>query len=204
MSVWTTKSNNKNSDYVLIKHFLPGINYRINGIKFRGGFAVVEKGSKSYHFLKKLPQLTNAVEYNLLHLKKLPFITKTSDIRTVYGEDVYRKYMTLLEYSETQEYKEQQKEVEKQIQEEEEIHLSEESIKCHYRLSNGNLCKNDSEKLSPSKHCIIHLLEDPKLADFGISIPLAIPKHMRKDLKKKVLNKLKKLLKEVTDGEIEV
>lgn len=203
MSVWTTKSKDRDCNYVLIKHFLPGINYKVNGVKFRGGFAVVEKGSKLYYSLKKLPQLKNAPEYDLLYLGKLPFITRTSDIKTVYGEDVYQKYLTMLEYSKTEEYKKIQEKIEEQKKEEEKEHLSEESVKCHYRLSNGNLCKNEVDELSPSKYCTVHLLEDPKLSDFGIMIPLAVPKHRRKDLKKKVRNKLKKLLKEENSGETE-
>jgi hypothetical protein len=203
MSVWTTKSLPRDADYIVMKHSIPGVNYRVSGVRFRAGYAVVEKGSKTYNSLKRMPQLANAPEYDLLYLKDLKFITRTSDIKMVYGADVYRRFLELLELSKTIEYKKEKENLEQVKQEEEIVHLAEESIKCHYRLSNGNLCKHDAEELSPSKYCIVHLLDDPKLADFGIKVPLVSPKHQKKALKKQVLTKIKKLMKEGDSGKVE-
>lgn len=93
MSVWSTKYLGKNRDYVVIKHNLRGVNIVVQGVKFRGGFAVVEKDSKTYSMLRKFPNLRNSPEFPLTFLKKLPFITRSRDIITVYGKDVYLHYI---------------------------------------------------------------------------------------------------------------
>lgn len=76
-----------------MQHTLKGVNYVINGVKFRDSYAVVEKNSKTYYMLKKVPVLRAAKEYPLSHLTKLPFITRTMDIKSVYGQDVYRRFL---------------------------------------------------------------------------------------------------------------
>ena len=199
MSVWTTKALLKEGEYVILKHGVRGINYNVKGIRFRDGYAVVQKGSKTYFDLKKLPQLQNAQEYSLLYLRKLPFITRSMDIQQIYGKDVYYRYLKVVELSKTEEFKKQQIEEEIKTQEIEIQHIEEE-LKCQFRLVTDKLCQNDAEQLSPSKYCRIHLLDDRRLADFGIRVPLAVPKHLKKKLRLKVLNQLEKLLKEDTNG----
>lgn len=93
MSVWTTKSLERDRVYIVLQHTLKGVNYVVNGVKFRNSYAVVEKDSKTYHSLKKVPVLRSAKEFPLTHLKKLAFITRTIDIKTVYGQDVYRRFL---------------------------------------------------------------------------------------------------------------
>lgn len=93
MSVWTTKSLESDKDYIVMQHTLKGVNYVISGVKFRDSYAVVEKNSKTYYMLKKVPVLRGSKEYPLTHLTKLPFITRTSDVKTVFGQDVYRRFM---------------------------------------------------------------------------------------------------------------
>ena len=88
MTVWTTRTTNRSGEYIVIKHQLRGINYRVKGVRFRDGYAVVEKGSKTHAELKKIPLLQNAEEFELLHLRKLRFITRTADVKAVYGTDV--------------------------------------------------------------------------------------------------------------------
>lgn len=93
MSVWTTKAFEKARDYIVIQHTLRGVNYVINGIRFRDSYAVVEKNSKMYHGLKRIPVLRATREFPLTHLAKLPFITRPADIRMVYGQDVYVSFI---------------------------------------------------------------------------------------------------------------
>lgn len=93
MSVWTTKSLDRDKIYIVIQHSLKGVNYVVNGVKFRNSYAVVEKDSKVYHSLKKVPVLRLAKEFPLTYLKKLSFITRPIDIKTVYGQDVYRRFL---------------------------------------------------------------------------------------------------------------
>lgn len=113
-----------------MQHTLKGVNYVINGVKFRDSYAVVEKDSKTYHLLKKVPVLRAAKEYPLTHLSKLPFITRTMDIKAVYGQDVYRRYLAELDKDKQQQAlaKEQEQELLEQLsyqKREEEVKLKE-------------------------------------------------------------------------------
>ena len=76
MSTWSTKTLGRDKEFVVIQHKIRDINGMINGVKFRGGYAVVEKDSKTYINLKKLPMLKNAPEYPLTHLSNLIFVTR--------------------------------------------------------------------------------------------------------------------------------
>lgn len=111
MSVWTTKSLERDVRYVVMQHTLKGVNYVVNGVKFRDSYAVVEKDSKTYYMLKKVPVLRGAKEYPLTHLRKLPFISRTLDVKTVYGQDVYMRFLAAEEAErQSQALLEQQKE----------------------------------------------------------------------------------------------
>lgn len=94
MSVWTTRALEKERHYIVFQHTLKGVNHEVQGVKFRNGYAVVEKDSKTYFALKKIPVLKSAREYPLVHLRKLNFITRAQDIRQVYGQDVYVKFLS--------------------------------------------------------------------------------------------------------------
>jgi hypothetical protein len=183
MSVWTTKSLNKECNYIVIKHTLRGVNYSVQGVKFRDGYAVVEANSKTYNEIKKIPVLRNCEEYPLIYLRKLKFITRTADVRMIYGQDVYRKYIEVLE-------EELKKEKEVQVQVEEKIHI-EESTKCAYRTEQGHLCEMESLAKSPSKHCKKHILLDPKLPELGYEVPKFLTKKERQELKDKISEKLR-------------
>ncbi len=223
MSVWSTKSFDRDRDYIVIQHTLKGVNYVVNGVKFRDSYAVVERGSKTYHFLKKVPVLRAAKEYPLTHLSKLKFISRTSDVKVVFGQDVYKSFLSAiaqeLDAKEAQEelskleaadkllqQREQeilQKiEVEKQIQEAiisgdeakaKELEAAKPVIqKCCHRSDDGSLCKADAADLSPSGYCFTHLLDDPRLLEFGISKP----DFLTKDEKKKFREKAKSILEQ--------
>jgi len=194
MSVWTTKSFDRNREYIVLRHTLRGVNYIINGIKFRDGFAVVAKNSKDYYNLKKIPVLKGAQEFPLIHLRKLPFITRTLDIKTIYGRDVYRYYLQELD-------KELKVEKVERIKQEIVEHIQENKLCSRKIIKDGEeyLCSLEAEEVSPSGYCKRHILLDPKLPELGIQVPLVIPKHERKKFADKVLNKLKDLKNETQE-----
>lgn len=194
MTYWSTKTSSRAGELVVIKHTVPGINFSIKGARFRDGFAVVEKNSKLYHELKKIPQLKNAPEYDLLYLGKLRFVTRSKDIEMVYGKDVYTRYLQALEYSKTEEYKVQKQEEAKVKAEEESKHIQDPE-RCSYRLDNGELCKHKAFEHSPSGYCNIHLLEDEKLSGLGIQVPKYMPRSEKKQLRLKVMKQLEKMFK---------
>ena len=183
MSVWSTKSSGRDRDYILLQHPLRGVNYIIKGVKFRESYAVVEKDSKTYNELLKMPLLKTCKEHDISFLSKLRFITRTTDIKTVYGEDVYRCYVNKLEVMQTAELIEQKKIEEIQ-------HL--EGDLCKFRTPSEELCRNYAIKGSPSEYCIKHVLDDPKLIDLGITVPKFMPKDDRVKFRDKVIKKLEK------------
>lgn len=212
MSVWTTKSLERDRSYIVMQHALRGVNHTINGIKFREGYAVVEKDSKVYFTLKRIPVLRNAKEFPLTHLKKLPFITRTQDIRTVYGQDVYATYLYEVEQAKIAEEqaavakREQEvqakQELEKQLdaakQANDEVKVEEIKanipilVKCSHRTPDGTLCETDALEYSPSGLCGNHLLEDPRLAEYGFEVPSFMTKDEKKAFRTKVKEGLKK------------
>ena len=183
MSYYTTKSSNVERNYVVIRHGIPNLNSMIMGVKFRNGWAVVEKGSKIYHQLSKLPMLKIRNEQPLSFLKQLPFITRALDVKLIYGADVYAKYITL----------DQKIQIETEIAEKAEaetVHLESE-IKCKFRLDTGSLCRHDILSPEVTSYCATHILKDPRLREMGFKIPLASTSKEKKKLRKTAFNKLK-------------
>lgn len=192
MSVWTTKALDRERNYILLIHNLRGVNLTIHGVKFRDSYAVVEKDSKKYYHLKRLPNLKNAKEIELKHLRNLPFISRPLDVKMVYGQDVYLQYL-----KEIQPLIDQNKK-EPVIKEE----IEDRSSKCNYVLDNGDLCGCYKLPNSPSGYCKTHLLKDPLLEELGIEIPKYLSKNQRKKVIESVVRRLnkvsKKKMKEIT------
>jgi hypothetical protein len=227
MSVWSTRAFEKARNYIVIQHTLRGVNYVVNGIRFRDSYAVVEKNSKTYNNLKRIPVLRAAKEYPLTYLAKLSFITRHQDIKMVYGQDVYVSFLREFE----KEHAEQTALVELQKLEEadkalakreEELRLKAELsqkaqaaietgdvaaaeaikaqmpeiVKCSHRNDKGELCGKDAYEFSPSGYCGTHLLEDPRLPEFGLEKPGFMTKDETKAFREKSKEVLKKAKKQ--------
>lgn len=197
MSVWLTKSSGRDRDYIVLKHTLRGANYAMNGVQFRNGYAVVEKDSKVYFDLKKIPVLKAAQEFPLIFLRKLPFITRALDVKLVYGADVYTQYLKQLDIELNKE--KQQKVIQKEVEkiEQEKAHIA--AKNCCYRTERSGgeeLCKEEALDQSPSGYCLRHVLEEPKLQELGIEVPKFIPKKDKWAMKEKVAKQLSTLKKE--------
>lgn len=222
MSIWTTRALNKNANYIVIRHSLRGINSTICGVRFRESYGVVEKNSKKYYELKRMPVFKGNDEYPLPFLLKLPFITRALDIKQIYGQEIYIKYLQAVEeerqqaelakQAEEAAIQEQRKlelvkkeelvEKLKEAQESEDLEKVEEIIsempqvtKCTYTIGSGNLCKFDASDLSPSQYCKMHIMNDPKLEELGIKVPRAMTKSESKKFRKQLYSKLEKLKK---------
>ena len=189
MSVWSTKSTGRARDYVVIKHKMRGVNANVGGVRFRDSFGVVEKGSKTYLALKRMP-IIQKEDLPLEILRKLPFITRTQDIETVFGREVYVNFLSIFEkVQEVQKVEEKKQEEIKHI----------ETNHCAYRTlsSKGeDLCTYDALEQSPSKYCMKHILLDPRLLEVGIEIPKFIPSKEKKQVKAKVAEQLSELKRE--------
>ena len=193
--MWTTKDTGRDCNYVVIKHSLPNINQIVMGVKFRQSFGVVEKDSKIYKQLKKFPFLKNAPEFPITFLKKLPFISRAADIQTVYGIDVYNKYIKAIALETAKQLKEEADKLIAEKLKKEAIHLSEESPKCRYRHEVGDyykqLCTGDYIPGSPSKYCARHILKD-KLLDLP---PMPIMDKDKKKLAEQVAKNIEAYIK---------
>lgn len=191
MSTWTTKALNRDRNYIVLKHTLKGVNYTVHGIKFRDGFAVVEKDGKTHNMLKKMPILKTAQELPLTFLQHCKFITRLIDIKIVYGQDVYRTFLQQLELEQNGKALE--------IQHQKEIdHLQ--LGGCSYRFDSKLLCTQQAVENSPSQYCQRHILEDTQLEAIGIHVPKFIAKDEKDKIKTKIIRQLKDV-KKVTNGE---
>jgi hypothetical protein len=223
MSVWTTKTLNKNANYIVIRHSLRGVNGNVYGIKFRDSYGVVEKDSKLYAKLKKMPMFKGNCEFPLLFLAKLPFITRPLDIKQVYGQEVYTKYLQAVEdeqrRAELAKIEEKKQIQEKRVQELEKVQEIQEKLKeaqesedlekieqlkaempqvtkCSYITVHDTLCAHDAWECSPSGYCKLHVVDDPRLEEFDIKKPMAMTKSEKKKFRAKVYEKLEKLKKQ--------
>lgn len=186
--VWSTKYLGKSRDYVVIKHPLSDVEGFLAGVKFRRGYGVVERNSRYYKDLKKLPNVKNGNEFPLHHLKKLPFITRNRDVETIYGKDVFVHFVEELRAFE-------EAQTAKKIEDEQQEHLENPNL-CKHMTRNGTYCKFEASEFSPSGYCLRHLLQDPKIPELGIKVRQMIPKNEIKSYKEKVLKELKKLKSE--------
>lgn len=182
---WSSKISN--AEYIIIQHRLPDVNSIISGVKFRNGYAVVIKDSKIHSQLKKLPLLKGTADQPLIHLRKLKFITRSQDILTIYGRDVYTAYMKILNQTLNTEAQIAH------IKAEEEHMLSD---RCKFRTKLGTLCQHEVNEKSPSDFCTHHLIKDQKLLELlNIKTPSVLTKKETLELRIKVNNKLEKFPK---------
>lgn len=183
-----TKKVIREKEFIVIRHKLRDFDDFINGIRFRRGYAVVDKTSKAYTQIKKLPFLKNALEFPLLHLKNLKFIINDRQIDFIYGREVYNTFLRLKKIDE------EIKEIEYK-QEEEVAHLEKNEL-CKYVTNKGTFCKFDLDSKSPSGYCLFHILKDPKIEEeTGVKIPKMMSKKELKEVRKKVMEKLNKKAK---------
>jgi len=184
MSVWTTKASGRDRHFIVLQHKIKGVNYVVNGVKFRESYAVVEKDSKMYRTLMQVPVLKGAREFPLIFLRQLPFITRTLDVKNVFGQEVYIQYLKELDVFIEEQKVKKEVEVELSQQEQEVKHVEH---KCSHRLDSGKLCSHEAVKHSPSGYCNTHFLEDPKFASMGIQIPRFMTKKEKQKLKEKLI-----------------
>lgn len=183
--MYSTRYLGRERDYIVIRHPLRDMDGMISGVKFRRGYAVVEKGSKYYSIIKKLPYLKSALEFPLEHLKKLPFILRDREVEVIYGKDVYVHYMKAITAF-------NKKQAEEKKKAEEEAHLSSKTL-CQKTTRDGELCKHEAFEASPSQYCKIHLFDDPKIEELGFDLNKRRTRAEKKEFKDQVCKELIKL-----------
>ena len=139
---------NSTREYIVVKHQLSGITTEILGIRYIDGFGVVAKDSKEH---KRLKQIRMAVvdEYPITFLKNVKAVINKTQIKVIWGSDVYRCF---LKHETAQESK---PETLKNIIE---------TPICHGKKADGAKC--GSMSLKDFTHCRAHIEQDPKLHPF--------------------------------------
>lgn len=183
---WTTKTDGRAKEFVVLKHRLNDMNGMLAGVKFRGGYGVVEKNTKIYFTLRQLPLLKGQPEFDLLHLRKLKFITRTQDVKLIFGQDVYYHYLKQLNPV-------LDVEVQVRVEKAEEEHTIIYHL-CAFTTKAGSKCDIPAMLNSPAKYCKRHILEDKGIEALGIKLNTGrLTKMERKAFKDSVVAKLEKM-----------
>ena len=171
MSLYYENKDTVDTDFTVVKHSLRGFEGDVNGVTYRGGYAVVKKGSKEYKNLLKIRPKAITNEYPLTHLQKLNFIINEKQIEYVWGKAIYNSYMKMKNYT-------------PQV---EAMHKArEEAPKCTHMKGDGNQCGNP--KRSDSDFCNAHVIFDPRIKEIVEALP-PMPKKQKKAKIRSLINK---------------
>lgn len=173
MSRYYTKSNT-DREFIVVKHKLTKIETTVMGVRYREGYAVVEKDSKVYKSLKTMKMAIDK-EFPITYLDTLGCVVNDRQIQYIWGKEIYNYFLSQKLNSEST-----QPEA-----------LREAQAKlpfCEHIKDDGVQCK--SKALKVSDYCRSHLQSDERLVeDFA-----AMPKYMEKADRKKYIDKLIKKL----------
>jgi len=175
MSRYYAKSDQAR-EFIVVKHKLPKIETTVMGVRYREGYAVVEKNSKVYKSLKTM-KMAITKEFPITYLDTLGCVVNSRQIQYIWGKEIYNYFLTQklnTESKEPQALKEAREKI----------------PYCEFTKPDGNQCKSKSLKVSD--YCKAHLKADERLAeDFA-----NMPKYMEKaDRKKYIDNLVQKLEK---------
>ncbi len=139
-------------EYIVVKHQLKGIDTEILGVRYRQGYGVVAKDSKEYYNLKQI-KLCVTAEYPITFLKTLACITGDTQVRTIWGNNIYTAYKKALqsEYARMEQNQIEQVEIEPLVK-----------YQCEQVTGSGNQCKNDA--IDNSCFCKVHIHFDKRIA----------------------------------------
>jgi hypothetical protein len=198
MTLWSTRTidSNREKNYVVIKHKLRDINGLIHGVKFRGGYGVIDKNTKRYNEIRKYPFLKNTPEFPIIFLRKLKFVTRTKDVKEIWGQDVYHYYVKALT-----EVVAEEKVV--KVAEEEKVHVQVHNKCSHRTKADGTLCMRDPLPGSPMRYCYKHILEDPIVETLNIKKPGIMTKADKVVYIQKIMKKLQKPFKAESTDKVE-
>jgi len=172
MRYYTVKC--KPRDYVVVKHQVSGINTEINGITYREGYGVVLRNSKEYTQLKHI-RLAIASEHPIELLGKLKCVIRPSEIKNIWGNNVYSAYLMAVKADSERTVPLQ--DVEKRVY-------------CSHVKEDGTVCKR--YRLDKLTTCRFHVLHDPKLSKYLEDMP-TLPK---KDKSQYITDLIKKVQSE--------
>ena len=134
-----------NHEYIVIKHSLKGVNTDVLGIRYRDGYGVVAKGSKTHVQLKRI-KLAITEEYPITFLENLACVTNDTQIKYIWGKPVYDYYLK-------QKFK---------VEHKDEIKVILDDLpQCEGKTAIGEQCKRKS--LTGTEWCKSHLSCHPEI-----------------------------------------
>lgn len=92
-------SKGSTREYIVVKHALPGLCTEILGIRYMDGYGVVAKDSKEHLRLKQV-RMAVTKELPITFLTNVKSVINRSQIKAIWGADVYRYFMEMLESKE--------------------------------------------------------------------------------------------------------
>lgn len=99
MSIYFS-SKGSNREYIVVKHALPGLTTEILGIRYMDGFGVVAKDSKEHLRLKQVRMAVTS-ELPITYLKHVKSVINNSQVKAIWGADVYRYYLEQMKAKES-------------------------------------------------------------------------------------------------------
>ena len=139
---------NKNAEFIVIQHAIRGFEGELLGVKYRQGYAVVVKGSKTHKDLNKIKPRPVKAEFNITHLDNLECVINPRQIQYIWGKAVYDYY----------------KKVKFKTDNPTDIRVQlENSPTCKASKKDGSACMNKAIK--HSEFCKSHIQFDPRIKD---------------------------------------
>jgi hypothetical protein len=161
MSIYYS-SKGTNREYIVVKHQISGISTEILGVRYVDGFGVVAKDSKTHQRLKQV-RMAVIDEYPITILPKIKSVINTSQIKVIWGADVYRCFL---------EHHKKKEAVPEQLKQ------AVETPRCLGKKADGSQC--GSMALRGFTHCRAHIEQDDKLQPFIKDMKLMPVKEKRK------------------------
>jgi hypothetical protein len=160
--------NIRHLEFVVVKHKLKGLETEILGVKYREGYAVVAKDTKTYQQLKKIRNAIDA-EYPITHLENLSCVINDKQVRYIWGQAVFDYYIKKKHEVENM------TDLQKGFSEAPECtHIKEDETKCL------------AKAMKNADYCIHHIKFDERVREDFESLPM-MPKAEKKKLIKKII-----------------
>jgi hypothetical protein len=148
MSIYYGVKIKKDTEFIVVQHTLRGFEGEIMGLKYRQGYAVVIKNSKTHRDLSKIKPKPNKKEFDITHLENLACVINPRQIQYIWGKAVYDYY----------------KRVKFKTENPTDIRVQLEDMpKCVAKTKSGSDCMNKA--ITHSQYCKAHIQLDPRIKE---------------------------------------
>lgn len=158
----------KDTEFIVVQHTFKGFEGEILGVKYRQGYAVVVKDSKTHKDLNKIRPRPIKAEFKITHLDNVSCVINPRQIQYIWGKAVYDYY----------------KAVKFKTENPTDIRVQLEKLPtCSAKTATGSDCKN--KVIEGSDYCKAHIQFDERIKADCEKLGIMPVKE-----KKKIINKL--------------